>query len=69
MSVVHGVYVFDEQSETWFPAGLDGASVFLVASDQSYLYASTYKGIYRASIPIVHSYGKAATTWGAVKQK
>ena len=67
MGVAHGVYVFDEQSETWFPAGLDGAAVFLVASDQSYLYASTYKGIYRASIPTVQPYGKAVMTWGALK--
>ncbi len=67
-TVAHGVYEFDEQSETWFPAGLEGVAVYLVASDQSYLYASTYKGIYRASIPVVQPYGKAAATWGAIKR-
>ena len=71
----HGVYMFDERSETWIPAGLDGLTVSSLTSHQSDLYAVAVDrnwdsvGIYRASIPIVHSFGKAATTWGAVKTK
>ena len=64
-----GVYMFDEHSEKWIPAGLDGLTVYDLISHQSDLYAATRKGIYRASIPIVQPYGKAATTWGAVKTK
>ena len=63
-----GVYMFDQGAETWIRAGLNGASVYSLISHQSHLYAGTAVGIYRASIPIVHSYGKAAATWGAVKQ-
>ena len=65
----HGVYLFDERSETWIPAGLDGLNVYDLISHQSDLYAATKEGIYRASIPSVLPYGKAATTWGAVKTK
>ena len=68
-TVRRGVYVFDEHVETWFPTGLDGLKVSSFVSHQSYLYAGTNKGIYRASIPIVHSYGKFSTTWGALKTK
>ena len=73
-TVPHGVYVFDEQSETWSPAGLQEFGVNSLVSHQSHLYAAAYargelSGIYRASIPIVHSYGKAPTTWGAIKTK
>ena len=65
-----GVYMFDQEAETWTPVGLNGSFVLSLVSHQSYLYvAVSRKGIYRASIPIVHSYGKAAATWGAVKQK
>ena len=63
----HGVYMFDERSETWIPAGLDGLTVTSLVSHQSYLYAATKEGIYRASISTVQPYGKSATTWGALK--
>ena len=67
-----GVYMFDERSEIFIPAGLQHFSVGDLVSHQSDLYATAYahgelSGIYRASIPVMHSYGKAATTWGAVK--
>ena len=73
-TVPHGVYVFDEGSETWSPAGLQEFGVNSLVSHQSHLYAAAYargklSGIYRASIPIVHSYGKTPTTWGAIKTK
>ena len=43
----HGVYVFDLQSETWSPAGLEGRSVLSLLSHGSVLYAGTAKdGIY-----------------------
>ena len=64
-----GVWLFDQPSETWFPAGLQHVRVYSVVSHQSELYAGTDNGIYRASIPIVHSHGKAPTTWGVIKQK
>ena len=64
-----GVYTFDQETETWTSAGLNGSFVRSLVSHRSYLYAGTAVGIYRASIPIVHSYGKAAATWGAKKQK
>ena len=64
----HGVYIFNARSETWFPAGLDGLRVSSLISHQSDLYAATKEGIYRASISTVQLYGKAATTWGRVKQ-
>ena len=64
-----GVYMFDERSETWMPAGLDGLTVYDLISHQSDLYTATKEGIYRASIPIVQPYGKAAATWGAVKRQ
>ena len=64
-----GVWLFDQPSETWVPVGLQHVRVYSVVSHQSGLYAGTDNGIYRASIPIVHSYGKAPTTWGVIKQK
>ena len=64
-----GVWLFEQPSETWFPAGLQQVRVYSVVSHQSELYAGTENGIYRTSIPIVHSYGKAPTTWGVIKQK
>ena len=64
-----GVYMFDERSKTWIPAGLDGLRVYSLVSHQSDLYAGTNDGIYRASIQTVLPYGKAAITWGAVKTK
>ena len=65
----HGVWMFNEQSETWFPVGLEGRYVNTLVSHQSELYALTQDGIYRASIPIVNPYGRAAATWGAIKTK
>ena len=64
-----GVWVFDERFETWFPVGLEGASIYALVSHQSNLYAATKNGIYRASISVVQPHGKAITTWGAIKQK
>lgn len=69
-----GVYMFDERSEIFIPAGLQHFSVGDLVSHQSDLYAKAYahgelSGIYRASIPVVQPYNKAATTWGAVKRK
>ena len=78
----HGVYMFDARSDTWIPAGLQWLTVSALVSHQSELYAATYalherqagtvhtpQGIYRATILTVQPYGKAATTWGAVKQE
>ena len=43
----HGVYVFDVQSGTWSPAGLEGTSVYSLLSHGSGLYAGTAEnGIY-----------------------
>ena len=70
----NGVHMFDERSKTWIPAGLDGLTVTSLTSHRSDLYAVTTDsnsdalGIYRASISTVQPYGKAAATWGAVKQ-
>ena len=64
-----GVWLFDQRSETWIPAGLQGIYVTSLVSHQSDLYAATKEGIYRASIPTVQPYGKAATTWAHVKQE
>ena len=64
-----GVYMFDDRIDTFVPAGLQGSSVSVLISHQSELYAAVDdKGIYRASIPPVQPYGKAATTWARVKQ-
>ena len=65
----HGAYMFETPSETWFPVGLDGSGVSSLVSHQSHLYAATGEGIYRADIQIVQPYGKAASTWGALKSK
>lgn len=62
------MYLFDERSDTWIPAGLDGLTVYDLISHQSDLYAAIGEGIYRAAIPTVNSYNKAFTTWGAIKQ-
>ena len=64
-----GVYMFDERSETWTNVGLGlGLLIRSLVSHQSHLYAAIDNtGIYRASIPIVNPYGRAATTWGAIK--
>ena len=64
-----GVWLFDQRSETWIPAGLQGIYVTSLVSHQSDLYAATKEGIYRASILTVQPYGKAATTWGALKRQ
>ena len=67
-----GVWLFDQSSETWAPAGPHKAKdvlVYSIASHGSDLYAATRDGIYRASISDVQPYGKSATTWGAVKTK
>ena len=65
----YGVWTFDEQSETWTPVGLGGLNVRALVSHQSELYAVTRDGIFRATISTVQPYGKALTTWGAIKQK
>ena len=70
----HGVYMFDRRSETWIPVGLQEFTVVKLVSHQSELHAVAVDrnwdtGIYRASVPIVHSYGKASTTWGALKRE
>ncbi len=77
-----GVYMFDDRIDTFVPAGLQGSSVSVLISHQSELYAATYalherqagtvhtpQGIYRATILTVQPFGKAATTWGAIKTK
>ena len=46
--------------------GFTSPALYPTKSD---LYAATKEGIYRASISVVQPYGKALTTWGAVKQK
>ena len=80
---LRGVYLFDSRSERWIPAGLQGHTVSALVSLESNLYAlahiteqdsdnlSTDRNptrLYRASISFVQSYGKAATTWGAIKR-
>ena len=70
-----GVWMFDEPSEAWIPAGLQELRISVLVSHQSRLYAVAlydnwnFAGVFRASIPLVHPYGKAAATWGAVKTK
>ncbi len=64
-----GVWLFDHPSETWFPTGPQQVGVGPLVSHRSDLYAGTDNGIYRAAITKVHPYNKAATTWGAIKQK
>ena len=69
----NGVFMFDARSEKFISAGLQDFSVGDLASHQSDLYAKAYahgelSGIYRASIPVVQPYGKAATTWGDLKK-
>ena len=65
----NGVWVFDGRSKRWIPTGLDGLAVTSLVPHQSDLYAATKEGIYRASISTVQPYGKAAATWGAIKQR
>ena len=80
---LRGVYLFDSRSERWVPAGLQGHTVLALVSHESDLYALAHKAeqdsdnysrdrdptrLYRASIAVVQSYGKAAAIWGAVKQ-
>ena len=65
-----GVWLFDQSSETWAPVGPQKTKdvlVYSIVSHGSDLYAGTREGIYRASIPDVQPYGKAAATWGALK--
>lgn len=62
------VWLYDQPSETWIPTGPQDARVDSLVSHQFDLYAGTKNGIYRALIPIVNSYGKAATTWGNLKK-
>ncbi|MDE0300722.1 MAG: hypothetical protein OXN17_18955 [Candidatus Poribacteria bacterium] len=73
-----GVYLFDERAERFIPAGLQDYIIGALISHRSHLYASTeqfanrkhtFEGIYRASIPVVQPYGKAAATWGAIRQR
>ena len=69
------VFVFDHHAETWYPAGLSDRSIRPggLVSHRGSLYANVtshgHQGVYRATIPIVDSYNKAVTTWGAMKQK
>lgn len=77
----HGAYLFDERAETFVPIGFHNDSVSHLLSYRDHLYLVTDKhevngrlvgglnGVYRASIPRVQSYDKAAVTWGAVKRK
>ena len=70
-----GVWMFDEPSETWIPVGLQEFRISVLVSHQSRLYAVAlydnwnFAGVFRASIPLVNPYGKAAATWGAVKKE
>ena len=75
--IFNGAYLFDERSETFIPIGFQGGLVSDIVSHQGYLYAAVGAprsgaweegGVYRASIPVVQPYGKAAITWGAVKR-
>ena len=75
-----GVYLYDERSESWKFSGLPEFAVRSLVSHGGYLYAAAgrtaygledpdrLEGIYRASIPIVQPYNKAAVTWGAIKR-
>ena len=65
----HGVWLYDQPSETWFPTGPQHVGVYSLVSHHTDLYAGTENGIYRASIPTVQPYGKSAITWGTIKQK
>ena len=66
----HGIYVFNERLEKWYPVGLNELSVDVLLSHNSTLYAATAKdGIYSAIIPIVQPHGNEITTWASVKQK
>lgn len=65
----YGVYMFDTHSETWVPTGLQDLTVTALVTHQSDLYAATKEGIFRATIPAVQPYGKAAATWGTVKRR
>ncbi len=63
-----GVYLFDDRSDTFVPVGLQDSRIVEIVSHKDYLYAAVMEdGIYRADIQIVHPYGKAAVTWGAIK--
>ncbi len=63
------VWLYDQPSETWVPVGPPDVDVHPLVSHQSDLFAGTEDGIYRASIPVVQPYGKAITTWGALKTR
>ena len=74
-----GIYLFDEHSETFVPIGFQDGVVADLVSHQGHLYAAVEMpslaerdqglgGVYRASIPRVQSYGKAAAIWGAIKR-
>lgn len=63
-----GVYLFDDRSDTFVSVGLQDSRIVDIVSHNDYLYAAVMEdGIYRADIQIVQPYGKAATTWGALK--
>ena len=71
-----GVYMYDGRSESWIDVGLGKLDTFTVdalVSHKSKLYAAashnsgTTLAIFLGSFPTVQPYGKAATTWGAVK--
>lgn len=75
-----GVYLFDERSDTFIPIGFQGDTVgdLLSYRDDLYVVAERWQvggrlvlglnGVYRASIPRVQSYDKAAVTLGALKR-
>ena len=68
--LILGVWLFDQSSETWAPVGpkeAEGLGIYSITSRGSYLYAASTLGIHRGSVADVQSYGKSATTWGAIK--
>ena len=70
----HGVFIFDHHAEVWHPAGLSlKIPANSLVSHRGNLYAASttrgHHGVYRAKRPFVSPEGKAAVTWGAIKQK
>ena len=70
-SPFHGVFMFDNHAETWYPAGLSNQQILGLVSHRGDLYAigssRDHHGLYRANRPLVSPEGKAAVTWGAMK--
>ena len=63
------VWVFDERSDTWSSVARHVSGMGSLISHQADLYAVNYEGVYRMSIPIVHAFGRAVSTWGALKTR